>query len=216
MNDTQSFDALVNVIKRRVPDFQIKFKDESPFMKFLGKLLFFNKGFMTTYTTTIGKTVYFPERAKFEANRGRYFKTLCHEYVHVMDYVQRPVRFILGYMFPQVLALLSLGAIFAFISPWFWLFLLALLFAAPIPSPGRAESEIRGYGMSCKVRVWKGEVLDANYLKWCADAFTTSAYYFMWPFRKNVEKRLREYIDTDVCISDRNPAYIDVYHVVNS
>ena len=214
MNDTQNFDALENIIKERVPGFQIKFKDESPFMKFLGKIMFFNKRFMTGYITTIGKTIYFPGRQEFEENRGGYFKTLCHEYVHVMDYVQRPVRFILGYIFPQLLAVFSLGAILALINPWFLLFLLALLFAAPIPSPGRAESEFRGYGMSCKVRIWKGEIIDANLLKQYADTFTTSAYYFMWPFRKNVDKRLREYINTDACLRDRNPAYADVYRVI--
>jgi hypothetical protein len=216
MNDTQSFDTLANTIKGRVPGFQIKFKNESPFMKFLGKIMFFNKSFMTNYVTTIGKTIYFTDRKEFEKNRGSYFKTLCHEYVHVMDYVQRPICFILGYIFPQFLSIFSLGAILAVINPWFLLFLLALLFAAPIPSPGRAETEFRGYGMSCKVRIWGGEIIDAGLLNRYADAFTTSAYYFMWPFRKNVDERLREYINTDVCLRDCNPAYADVYCIIGA
>ena len=41
----------------------IKYKDNSWFMKVLSKILFFNKKFMTRFTTTIGKTVYFPRGA---------------------------------------------------------------------------------------------------------------------------------------------------------
>ncbi len=215
MNDIQKFDELVDTITRTVPDFQIKFKKESFLMKVLDKLLFFNKNFLTGYNTTIGKTVYLKSRAAFESNRGTYLRTLCHEYLHIMDYIHRPIRYVLGYIFPQILAIFSLGAFFAFINPWFLLFLLSLLFIAPIPSPGRAETELRGYGMNCKTRQWLGDTVSENTLNNYVDAFTTSAYYFMWPFKKRVEKRLKEYIDSNDCLSDPNPAYIQVYHILN-
>jgi len=48
---------------------EIKYKDESLFMKALGLLLSFNKTFMTSFTTTIGSTIYFPSR-KWLAERN--------------------------------------------------------------------------------------------------------------------------------------------------
>jgi len=214
---TQKFYDLEAVIKERVPDFEIKFKDESRFMKILGKVLFFNKAFMTHYTTTIGKTVYFPSRALFEQYPGAYFYTLAHEYVHVMDYVQHPVLFTLGYLSPQILALLALFSFLAFINPYFLLFLIALLFAAPIPAPYRTWAELRGYGMSCKVRLWCGEKLEViqNIIKErYVTAFTTAAYYFMCPFKNYIINKLLEWTTSDDCLSDANPAFMDVYNVV--
>jgi hypothetical protein len=186
-------------------------------MKFVGKIMFFNKGFMTDYITTIGKTVYFPSKAKFEADPGAYFYTLAHEYVHVADYAARPTTFIIGYLFPQILASLSLLSLLAFFSPYFLLFLLTLIFVAPIPAPYRAWAEIRGYAMSCKVRLWDGwseeTVRNRLELKY-ANAFTTSAYYFMWPFKNYVIRKLTEKVSSDSCLSDSNPACVDVYNII--
>jgi hypothetical protein len=217
MNNTQKFDKLVKVMDEKLGSgCWIKFKDESLYMKFLGKILFFNKDFMTKYVTTSGKDVYFPSHERFLKDRGRYFKTLCHEYVHIQDYILHPVRFTLGYLFPQILSLFSLGAIFAIFNLWFLLFLLALLFLAPLPAPWRARSELRGKGMNCKVQVWSGETVSNYDLNKYVDAFTTSAYYFMWPFKKRVVKKLRRYIDSDECLSDRNSAYADVHKIITS
>lgn len=211
MNDDERFDALVSKMKERLPTSSIKYKDESTFMEKLDKVLFFNKAFMTCYTTTIDTTVYFPTRKEVEANKGRFFYTLCHEYVHAWDANNSPVLFNVGYLFPQILALLSLGAFLAFINIWFLLFLFALLFLAPIPSPSRTWAELRGYGMSCKVEKWKFGKVD----KICFDSrirsFIGPGYYFMWPFKKCVRAELRKYIETDECLKDKNPAYKDVY-----
>ena len=206
---------LEKLIKEKVPDFKIKFKDESYFMKVIGKILFFNKTFMTGYTTTIGKTVYFPSKEKFLAYPDRYLYTLAHEYVHISDYVNNPIKFTLGYLFPQLLSLLSLLSVFAFINPLFLLFLFSLIFLAPIPAPFRAKSEIRGYGMSIKIRIWDGlwlkdeikPIIKTRFAK----AFTTSAYYFMCPFKKLVEKKLFEYVDNDKL---EDPAFFDIYKFI--
>jgi len=216
VNFTQRYYDLEKKIKERVPGFKICFKDESTLMKLIGKILFFNKGFMTRYTTTIGKRVYFPSKKKFEENPGRYYHTLAHEYVHVMDYVRHPVIFIIGYMKPQLIAILSLLSFLAFINPYFLLFLLALLFLAPIPSPYRTWAELRGYGMNCKVRLWHGETISQERLNYSADAFITSAYYFMCPFRKWVMKKLKKWADPNdnSCLLDKNPAFKDVHDLI--
>jgi len=216
MNNTEKFWALDAKIKERVPGYKIKFKDESFLMKALDKILFFNKDFITSVTTVIGKTVYFPRRDWFEENPGRYFYTLCHEYVHIMDYVRHPVLFTIGYLMPQALAILALGALFSFINPCFLWFLLALLCLAPLPSLVRAQAELRGFGMSIKARLWDGLNVSEEHLNYYVDLFTGPAYYFMWPFSGVVKRKLQKYMDSDDCLSDASPVYMDVYNLLRA
>lgn len=201
-------------IKERVPDFEIKFKDESKFMKFLGKIMFFNKSFMTNYVTTIGTKVYFPSRAQFEINPDRYFVVLAHEYVHVLDYVRSPVKFVIGFLFPQILSLLAIFSLLAVINPYFLLFLLFLLLAAPLPSPTRTSLEMRGYQMSLKTENWlTGTISDSSFV-WVAKQFTGPGYYFMCPYGDYVDQRLRSFKNDNTCLTDRNQAYYDVYELL--
>lgn len=216
MNNTEKFWALDTKIRERVPDYKIKFKNESTFMKILGKILFFNKDFMTHVTTVIGKTIYFARRDWFEADPGRYFYTLCHEYVHIMDYDRRPASFASGYLMPQALAIFSLGALLSFISPWFLLFLLALIFLAPLPSRVRAWAELRGYGMSIKSRLWDGQAVSQERIDRYVTYFTGPAYYYMWPVKHCIIKKLSKYVYSDDCLSDPNPAYMDVYNLLRT
>lgn len=209
------FSRMVAVIKKRVPDFQIKFKDEDPLMKFLCVLLFFLKFSKTI--TTFGKTVYFPSRAVLEEDPDKYFPTLCHEYVHVLDYVENPIKFMLGYLFPQELAIFSLFSILALLNPYFFLFLICLLFLTPIPAPFRTRTELRGYGMSCKVAAWQNKDPDyTNFIKERSiGSFTSATYYFMCPFVNYVSKELDYWVLTDECLNDPNKAYADVYRFLN-
>ena len=218
MNDQQMLDALQVKIKERAPNFEILFKDQNRFMKFIGKLLFFNKGFMTRFITTIKEKVYWTTKEQFEEYPRGSFITLAHEYVHVMDYVARPVRFLLGYLFPQVLAVFSLLALLAFVSPWFLLCLLSLLALTPSPAPFRKVAEMRGYGMSLKASSWLQGPISEEQINRYADQFTTSAYFFMWPFEKNVKKELNEWADPYnlKCLNDSNPAYKDVYDIIKA
>ena len=152
---------------------EIAYKDESKFMQLLGKLLFFNKRFMTSYTTTISDTVYFPSRDSVKQNRDTAALVLGHELQHVNDAHKMtfPI-FALMYLSPQIFALLAILAIW--FSP---LWLLALVCLLPIPSPGRTVLELHGYAVST--------VLIRRWCSWradCVSQFTTSAYYWMWPF----------------------------------
>ena len=212
---------LEEAIKSHAPKFEVKFKDESKFMKLIDKILFFNKTFMTGYITTIGQKVYWQTRERYEGNKEASFNTLAHEFVHVMDSVNKPVTFTLGYLFPQILA--APGLIFALLlplwitlmalsimSPWWLLMLLFLGFLAPIPSPGRKKAEVRGYGMSFLVRMWRyGNVSNWKYER-SVDAFTGPNYYWMWPFEKQVRKELDQFKQKEIppfLENDPNPAW---------
>lgn len=89
-------------------DYFIKKKSESWLMRTLGKILFFNKQFMTGYFTTIGSTIYIPDG--WDSVPG---ETLAHELQHIKDSKALPVIYELSY-------LLCLPALFTMRSFWEW------------------------------------------------------------------------------------------------
>ncbi len=199
--------------------FDIKYKDESIFMKLLGKLLFFNKNFMTHYITTIGNTVYFPDRDFIKDYDDAAIRVLAHEMVHVAQ-KERYGAFLysLAYLFPQSLVIFSLLAILAVIwLPFLW-FLLFLVFLAPIPAPWRKKFELEGYTMSLfmlDLRFRKLgypdhkalEELSVYAAKINIQNFEGSGYWFMWPF--GVHKELVDRINEirEGVISDTDEIY---------
>lgn len=221
-NDSEMFSALCAVIRGRVPGFQIKYKEDSKWQRFLGKILFWSRGYTSSVTTTLGSVVWFPSR-EFTKDRWLAFKILSHEYVHLLDRQKRPIIFELLYVLPQCMALCALGALAAIFYSEFWLFsLCALVFLAPWPAFGRAMIELRGYTMSMAVNMWRyGTVLESTkdalvgkFCKW--------SYYKMWPFEETVrgwfndaERRIYN-IDAvgvapeDIIFAD-SEAYQDVY-----
>lgn len=165
-------------------------KQDSWLMRVLGKLLFFNKRFMTDYYTTVGSTIYTPVGEDNVSDA-----VLAHEYVHVYDARKLSLPlFSFLYTFPQCLALLSLGALAAiWWLPALW-FLTALVFLAPIPAPFRAWFEIRGYRMSLLVMTEGGPPAEWM-LDWASKYFVGSDYYWMWPFKGSVERALARATD---------------------
>jgi len=191
MNNTQKF---IDYTKQFVPKFDIVFKEDSRFMKVLGFLLFFNKAFMTRYTTTIGYKVYLPSKEQYNNNPNAYLPIMTHEFVHAMDYKKYSILFKLSYLLPQILGVFALLSLFAIWFSKLWLLsLLALLFVAPIPAYFRSYWELRGYTMSLAFPYWQTGYLApvTNYL----NRFTDSGYYFMWPFKKNMTNRLQKMVD---------------------
>lgn len=93
------------------PGVQIRFKDESALMQVLGFITFpFNPSFMTSYTTTLKKTIWFPSKAHYEGDPTSSFGVFAHELVHIVDDEKHGIFMDLGVMFPQVLCLLPLIA----------------------------------------------------------------------------------------------------------
>jgi len=177
-------DDLTSFIETDIPGFEIKSKKDNWFMKLVGKLMFFNKRFMTGYITTLYPKVYVPELPWREDSHLPAIAVLAHEWVHLHDRKRLGLIFNFLYITPQCLFPLAL---LGFFNPWFFLFFLFLL---PLPSPGRAWAEIRGYRMTMAVHYWLGgQKVD---LKWMVEQFVSSSYYFMWPFRGYLMKRFEK------------------------
>lgn len=213
MTDLERLQALERRAKEIMPSFEIRFKDESNFMKMLGKILFFNKGFMTNYITTIGTKVYFQNRNFYYNNPKNSFRVLSHECVHAYDYTLNPIKFVLRYLFPQILALFSLFVFFAFISPYFWGFLLFLVCLAPLPSSGRKNIEVRGYGMSIKVEQWRNELYPGR-IEQMSENFTGPNYYYMYPYKDEIIEELTSWTLTDDCLTDKNIMYMEIKNLL--
>lgn len=148
-------------------------KEDSTLMKILSVLLFFVKGFMTNYTTTIGNHIYVPDRHKNDLG------VLCHEFVHIDDArVEGAIWYSFKYLVPQVFALLSLGALASiWCGPYYLFFLVALVFLAPWRAKYRRLQELRAYKMSVAVAAWEGFDVNADvYVKYY---FESSSYYWM-------------------------------------
>ncbi|MCK9567833.1 DUF4157 domain-containing protein [Candidatus Pacearchaeota archaeon] len=168
--------------------FDIKYKNKSLFMKLLGFLLFFNKGFMTKYITTIGSTIYFTSEDFVNSQNQSAISVLAHELVHIQQAKRYgKVLFSILYLFPQCLAVFAL---LAPISLWFLLFLLCL---APLPAPWRTKFEVGGYTMSLFVLneqlIFFQNSPDKIYEILCEESdkinriyFVGPSYWFMWPF----------------------------------
>ena len=167
-------------------DAKIKFKNESRMMKLLGKALFFNPKFMTRFVTVVGESVYFPSREKMEKDPGTAAQVLCHELVHMDDErTAGSLIFRLSYLFPQWLALLSASAFL--VGP---IGLAFLIFLLPWPSFFRTFWELRGYAVTDAVQY----ELTGRFTKkeWMSKQFTSSSYFFMWPFSKLIGKKIEE------------------------
>lgn len=192
---------LTEVVHSVNPDFEICNKAHPDWLlKIAGSFVkIFNKRFDTDYVTILfGKcwfpSTYFNEEGDFIADEKYVLRTLAHETIHEYDRKRLgSFLFTLFYLSPQILAVFSLLAIFAIWSPWWLLCLLFLGFLAPIPSPGRAYLEIRGYQMNVALmrRIFNENT--EQYIDWAADTqFNGPSYYFMFPFKKHVEKKLQE------------------------
>jgi len=233
------FNKFAEILGKNLECFQVKFKDESTLMKFIGFLMFFNKAFMTGFITTIGRTVYWPSKKSLEGRNERgAITTLAHEYQHAKDANNRTtILFSLAYLFPQILALP--GVLLTLASPvwvtlmvlgtltWTWWllpFLFTLLFLAPIPAPWRAHYELKGYTMSLfanneflkEAGYTKEQRIERlkNQIESKNSQFTNGNYYFMWPF--GVEGKLHDAIGEIISgeIMDKDPIYSEIARAI--
>ena len=192
------FNRFISILQQSQPGLKIKFKDESWFMKLLGKLAFFNKNFMTHFTTVIGKTIYLPTRAGLDNTEDLGpLVIVAHEYRHMVDFGSWFKSFFVrtSYFAPQIfspfmLLLLFLPVIWAISIPLALVMFLAWL--TPVPSPGRKYFEFKGYTTSLfalneiyKENKWKEterKYLLEEQIAFMNEQFTGPAYYYMWPW----------------------------------
>lgn len=190
MDKRFDFEKMCEGVFSVYPHFRLKtkYKDESYFMRFLSKVLFFNKNFSTIYTTTIGDTIYYPSREYVESKPKESLVIFFHELYHYIDYKKNPALFVFLYLFPQVLSVFSVISIFS--SSYYLLFLLFLL---PIPAYFRASYEVSAYKVSlymcylilkhCEFKSDEEIVADLirmsrNY----SNHLSGSDYFYTWPF----------------------------------
>lgn len=174
---------LVAKAKTYFPSLQIKYKDQSTFMKILGGILFFNPTFMTTYTTTLGDTVYAPSEQFVTNNQQDFSSILVHECTHMYDNKRLNFLFTLGYMFPQILSPFSL--LLLFVLTWKIVLPIFLLLLLPLPAPWRTYFEQRAYfvGMYARKQIFGSDpIIDGVYY---SKFFKNGSYYWMWPFGKD-------------------------------
>lgn len=162
----RNYDDVVRNLNEEFPDFKIVPKSESSFMRLINFLLLcvtFGKQskFMERYTTTIGYTVYTP------ANWGDYnslskAQILRHERVHMLQQ-KRHGRFMFTFLY----------------LCW------------PLPmflSLSRAKFEMEAYEESMRVSFEElGEAGLESMRESVINQFTSGAYGWMWPFRKQIE-----------------------------
>jgi len=187
-------DNLFNNAKIYFPNLKIKYKDQSSFMKLLSYILFFNKRFMTGYTTTIGNTIYFPNEKYIKSRPNSAITILLHELVHIYDSKRfNKILYSFLYLFPISLLLLSLPLFF---FSWEIALILTIISLTPLPSYFRMYFEKRAYMVSLyaihqlsKIKNFTPN-LDKSKDSFVSE-FKSSSYYFMWVF-PNINTQFNE------------------------
>lgn len=161
----------VLAVRIEFPGFIIRRKSHSTFMKVLALLLFFNKAFMTSYVTTIGRWMWTPENWDNWDDETKE-RILRHEAVHLCQ--QRRLTFPL-YALLYLLLPLPLGL------AWFRARLEWEAYSETIRS--LAESKGLAY------------VQDVTTRGVFISYFTSGAYGWMWPFSEQVGKWYDKLVD---------------------
>ena len=216
------FHTFVNELKAN-HDVKVSFKKDSAFMKFLNIFVgLFNKKFMETYITTIGSTVYYPTPEFVAIDVERAIRIMAHEFVHIMQSARHGLWFSIGYLFPQILAVLALLAIpLAFFSWWGLLPLLFLICLLPLPAYWRKKWEADAYTMTLFVHCYfmKKHGFDETTIakelfkraKWISETqFENMAYFKMWPWGVTniLYAKIPDIVSGDICSTD------EVYGIV--
>jgi hypothetical protein len=206
--------------------FNIKYKNDSFFMKCLSfPIYLFNQSFMKNYITTIGNTIYFPNK-EFVNNRSA-IEVLAHEIKHIEQANHYGfVLFSIMYLFPQIVAILFPLGFFGFLGGAFgifFLFFIALGSLIPFGAYYRMLFEVEAYTVSlyCANKQIVTEDVDfrrevlKKYSLFMNEQFTGSGYYFMWrsgvlnTLHQNIEKILDGSIEADPFIAKIKEAMAD-------
>ena len=173
--------------------YSIAYKDESFLMKIINIILFFNKDFMTQFTTTIGSTIYFPSRKWVDVRPLSSKVILLHELIHISD-AEKYSKILFGILYLSP-AILSLFAIPLMVFHW-WLGLIWLILClSPVPAYFRMKFELKAYTFSIYALYQLNKKNNYNIkfeqqIQFFTDQFTSSAYYYMWPFGNSIKNHL--------------------------
>lgn len=212
-------EKLIAIMKSNIPGFDIRYKKDSIIQRIIGWIFgLINIDYMDDFITVFYPYVYLPGDRGLSDNR-KDFAILAHEYIHLMDTKNSPIWFRFSYLMPQILGLVLPFA--SLLSIWFSnLWLLSLIFVIfvilPLPSYWRAKWEFRAYAMSMAVNIWTERFELSKFKKNVIKHFTGNCYFFMWPFRVMVLKKLNEIEDMihDGRIFDCGNTFKDVFVLI--
>lgn len=164
-----ALEDLKKEILAEFPDFKVVPKSESSLMKAVNALLLVVsfgqiKQFMTSFTTTIGTTVYVTENWKVSTDQSKAI-LLRHERVH-MRQARRLTRPLFSFLY-----------LFVFL-PGFLAYFRARFEKEAYEETVRATFEYYG----------RQAVFAKDFRERIAKNFTGPAYLYMWPFPKTVDK----------------------------
>lgn len=177
---------LQEAIANEIQGFAMIPKSSSRLQRFISKILFFNPKYMSHYTTTIYPRVYLADTL-VEAEDNQKFSVLAHEFVHLYDAQDNNIKFSALYLIPQILSLVGLLSILAIWQPPFAVFAIFFGFLLPLPAHYRKYYELRGYSMKMCMELWYNGYIDPNTKRFIKSQFTSSAYYYMWPFQADLD-----------------------------
>ena len=159
----------IQAAKKEFPDFAIKEKSKSTLMRvinvFLRVITFGQmKTFMSSFTTTLGETIYTPEKWSSipEASRVR---VLLHELVHMRQ--KKRYTFVL----------------FAYLY-LFFPFPVGLAYFRMKFEREAYEVSMRDVAESHGIKALK----EPRYREAMISHFTSAQYFWMWPFRRSIER----------------------------
>lgn len=167
-------DDLLNEMETKVPGSKILYKDEP--LPFWIRLLFifptligffyrpFRKKWNEQIANQLGRYIILPSRKDHAdlTDLGTYI-LLRHEFQHLLDWNQHKILFGLTY----------------------------ILFPLPVLLSGRAHWELRAYVQNMIVRHEEGIPISETYLEWIVSQFTGPLYFWMFPFKKKIMKKLK-------------------------
>lgn len=199
MNLPSDVTVFLDTVGSKYGKIKILPKSSSKLMQAIGWLFRVTKispEFMEQYITTIGETVYYPDKMLEAGDTETILRVLVHETVHIADSNKLSGPFFkFLYLFPQSLAPLALLSLLAFWKLSFLWCLLFLLCLAPIPAPFRYWFELRAYRTQILISRKEDKLTDEQLIpiyEWIENQLCTNLYYWTWPFPTIVRKHLKD------------------------
>ena len=203
-----AYKIVMRLIREEIPDFETYPKRTSKLHRFIGwacNAPWFGKrrvnpGYMTSfYTTFNGKTAY-----PINSNPITDWDVFPHEFIHLKQEkkwtaaIFQPL-YLLGIPVYTVVAaaLAVLGIpLWIWVAPW-WTSLVVLgagvLLSSPVPfGYWRGRWELQAYAVSIALQYWLKEEVTDDYLEWSAHHFTSSDYFWMYPYGRAAYRKLEK------------------------
>ena len=180
-----SFKNLTQAAQIHFPNLKIVYDNRNTLVKFIENIFNFNS-----------YTIYLPPINYIKIHPISQSVSFMHDLMHVYDSNRlNKLIFNFLYLFPQLLSVLCLPLLFFF--SWKLILPAIIILLAPIPSYFRAHLEMRAYISSLYVLNILGRrlrfnphILDQKNI--FVEQFSNVNYYFMFPFKKKINKKFEE------------------------